>query len=69
MKAPPYTVVPHLDLFRITGFVSSAAGLVTFKEKKVADDVCRLLHAAHQQGADGRVQEFRDLLGIMGGRR
>lgn len=68
MKAPSYSVVPHLDLFRITG-LTGATALVTFKDKKVADDVCRMLHAAHDQGALAKEQAIRDVLGLAGGRR
>jgi len=68
MKPPPYSVVPHLDLFRITG-LTGAGSLVTFNEKRVADDVCRMLHAAYEEGARSKEQEIRDVLGIAGGRR
>jgi hypothetical protein len=68
MKPPAYSVVPHLDLFRITG-LTGAAALVTFKEKKSADDVCRMLHAVYEEGARCKEQEIRDVLGIAGGRR
>lgn len=68
MTDPPYTVVPHLDLFRIIG-LSGAAALVTFKEKKNADEVCLMLVAAHRQGADEKLKAIRDALEITGGRR
>jgi hypothetical protein len=61
-------VVPHLDLFRITG-LTGAAALVTFKEQKIAEDVCRMLHAAHENGVKETEQAIRAVLGITGGRR
>lgn len=66
MKLPQYQVVPHLDFFRITG---AGGSNVVFKDKQVAEDVCRMLHAAHAQGVREKEQEIRDVLGIVGGRR
>lgn len=67
MKPPPYAVVPHLTFFRITG-LTGAASLVTFADKKMAEDVCRMLHAAHEEAAKSLAQEIRDVLWT-GGRR
>ncbi|HEX9640593.1 MAG TPA: hypothetical protein VGB13_04695 [Candidatus Krumholzibacteria bacterium] len=68
MKAPQYTVVEHLELFRIVGLTGIGA-IPTFRERKVAEDVCRMLSAAYEQGAAAKLQEIRDVLGIVGGRR
>jgi len=58
MKPPEYAVVSHLDFFRITG-LTGAAALVTFTEKKVAEDVCKMLGAAYEQGARAKQEEVQ----------
>lgn len=58
MKSPEYAVVPHLEFFRITG-LTGAAALVLFKEEKVASDVCKMLGAAYEQGAQAKHEEVQ----------
>lgn len=67
MSDPPYTVVPHLDFYRIIGLAGHT--LVTFKEKAQADEVCLMLVAAYRQGADAKLKAIREALEITGGRR
>jgi hypothetical protein len=57
----PYAVVPHLDLFRITGQRGSAA-LVTFREESMANSVCMMLTSAYEQGSRAKGEELRTAL-------